>query len=181
MVHADLMCWRGLSLYSCPTDFRLYWARAKLAEDGGGADGPPSPRHPRRFLPLPTYPATRGGLRAAHSTPVAFTRDGVYLLHRQAHYTPGQTPLALTWKDAACSRYLVDTDRVGAPLAQQQVWGGEAGESGPGWLLPLQPLPGGRRPGWRLRCSSSSRRVVAHCFMSSLPIVGGGAPGGGGD
>lgn len=48
-----------------------------------------------------------------------FVRDGLYLLHKEGHYTLGQSPLALIWKDATCSRYLLDTDLNGNPLQQQ--------------------------------------------------------------
>lgn len=45
------------------------------------------------------------GMQAAHSGEVAFQRDGCYFLHKEAHYdTDGQTPLALLWKDPACTR-----------------------------------------------------------------------------
>ncbi|GFR46702.1 hypothetical protein Agub_g8321 [Astrephomene gubernaculifera] len=119
-----------------------------------------------RIVPLPVWPCTLEGLRAAygscdaaqsgstaaasdpwvsaaettgpapaavascttvagvpHAADVDFLRDGLYLLHRQGHYTPGPapTPLALLWKDLGCSRYLVDTDAQGAPLAHQLV------------------------------------------------------------
>ena len=60
------------------------------------------------------------------SPPCSFCRDGLLLLHREAQYAPGglrhaSTPLALLWKDAACSRYLLDTDAAGAALAAQAV------------------------------------------------------------
>ena len=53
------------------------------------------------------------GLKAAHSGPVAFRRDGCYFLHKQGHYTLGSSPLALVWKDADCSPFHVDTDADG--------------------------------------------------------------------
>lgn len=44
----------------------------------------------------------------------SFTRDGILLLHKEGQYEPGtSTPLALLWKDAACSRYFIDTDAAG--------------------------------------------------------------------
>ena len=46
--------------------------------------------------------------------PCSFQRDGLLLLHREGHYWPGEgTPLALLWKDAASSRYFIDTDAAG--------------------------------------------------------------------
>lgn len=69
---------------------------------------------------LMDWPCT-DGLRAAHSAPVPFIRDGCYLIHKQALYEPGATPLALLWKDADCSRYLLDTDADGLVPEQQQI------------------------------------------------------------
>ena len=120
-----MMCWKGYSLYNCSTEFRLYWVHSKLAETDAGA--PPTAARPRRFLPLPALRATPAGLAAAHSGGVQqpgggnFQRDGILLLHKEGQYSPGQTPLALVWKDAACSRYFLDTDAAGGrhrpPLA----------------------------------------------------------------
>jgi hypothetical protein len=44
----------------------------------------------------------------------SFVRDGLLLLHKEAQYCPGQTPLALLWKDRSSSRYFIDTDAAGA-------------------------------------------------------------------
>ncbi|KAI7835612.1 hypothetical protein COHA_010489 [Chlorella ohadii] len=148
----DLMCWKGYSLYGCSAEFRLFWVQSKLAEcgateahpvtlvssssTGGGGSRqqqqspgeqqpgaePMQQQHMRRFLPLPAYRCTAGGLQMAHSHPVSFTRDGILLLHKEGQYEPGtSTPLALLWKDAVCSQYFIDTDAAGVPLAQQQV------------------------------------------------------------
>ncbi len=46
----------------------------------------------------------------AYSGPVPYERDGLLLLHKEAYYHQGMTPLALLWKDAVCSRYVIDTD-----------------------------------------------------------------------
>ena len=62
---------------------------------------------------------TTEGLRAAYDGPVPYQRDGLYLLHKEGHYALGLSPLALLWKDAACSRYFVDTDAAGNALPQQ--------------------------------------------------------------
>ncbi|KAG2487114.1 hypothetical protein HYH03_014227 [Edaphochlamys debaryana] len=61
------------------------------------------------------------GTAAVHDVCAEFVRDGLYLLHRAGHYTPGPAPcpLALLWKDLGCSRYLMDTDAKGAPLEHQ--------------------------------------------------------------
>jgi len=75
----------------------------------------------RRFEALPLYPGTISGLRSAYADALPFVRDGLYFVHRLTQYAPGQTPLALTWKDNACSRFAVDTNASGAPLAEQNV------------------------------------------------------------
>ena len=66
------------------------------------------------------YVADPAGLQAAYGAPATsaaaslpYRRDGLLLLHRGAHYALGHSPLALAWKDAACSAYAVDTDHAG--------------------------------------------------------------------
>tara|TARA_B110000208_G_C11733435_1_gene417247 strand:- start:344 stop:595 length:252 start_codon:yes stop_codon:yes gene_type:complete len=38
-----------------------------------------------------------------------------------SHYCGGSTPDALVWKDAACSRFAVDTDRDGVAETKQAI------------------------------------------------------------
>lgn len=127
---ADVMSWRGHDVYDCTAEFRIFWGHSKLAEVQHPGDCHPpctsqqqqqqqQQQGRRRFVGLPAYEATPTGLQAAYSTPAPFSRDGLYFIHRQAHYALGQTPLALTWKDAASSRYFLDTDAQGAVLPQQ--------------------------------------------------------------
>lgn len=143
---ADTLSWRGHDVYDCTAEFRLFWGHSKLAEldqegqqqqqqqqqcfleppgsaqgAGGEPAAPPAPPPWRRVAALPAYAATPGGLRAAHAAPAPFTRDGLCLLHRAAQYAPGLTPLALRWKDAASSAYVVETDPQGAVPPQQRV------------------------------------------------------------
>lgn len=84
-------------------------ARPAAGAGFGPASPPPRswPAPLPRLLPPSLYtlpPARR------HS----FVQDGVLMLHKEAQYSPGQTPLALLWKDAGCSRYVIDTDAAGA-------------------------------------------------------------------
>jgi len=78
-----------------------------------------------RLVPLSLHTCGPEGLLAAHSGPLpapSFVRDGIYLLHKEGRYASGElSPLALLWKDAACSTYLLDTDAQGVALQQQQV------------------------------------------------------------
>ena len=77
------MCWKGYSLYSCSAEFRLFWVQSKLAESdataahaasitrgGGGAGQQEKQQGTRRFLPLPAYRCTPGGLEMAARQPV---------------------------------------------------------------------------------------------------------------
>lgn len=62
------------------------------------------------------------GLRKAHSGEVPFCRDGCYFLHKECRYDPdGPTPLALFWKDPACSQFFMDTDMKGNISQYQHV------------------------------------------------------------
>ncbi len=102
------MCWKGYSLYGCSAEFRLFWVQSKLAEcgateahpvtlfssssTGGGGSRqqqqssgeqqpgaePMQQQHMRRFLPLPAYRCTAGGLQMAHSHPVRWVEGGVW-------------------------------------------------------------------------------------------------------
>lgn len=74
------MCWRGYSLYDCNTEFRFFWMNSKLAETD--ALKPASQYHRYRFSVLPVYECDVGGLQAAYSAPVPFTRDGIIFINR---------------------------------------------------------------------------------------------------
>jgi snurportin-1 len=119
------MIWRGHELYDCTTEFRFFWMHSKLEEEKSTNLSPPTIATTnfqiKLFLPLPAYPATAAGIQAAYSNPINFTRDGLYFIHRRTHYSPGQTPLALTWKDALSSKFFIDTDAKGVVHPEQQV------------------------------------------------------------
>ena len=131
----DVLAWRGLALAGCTAECRLFMLAGKLAEcgDGGGggasagSDAAAATAAPALRL-LPAAPATPEGLAAAAApggactgAALGFVQDGVLLLHREGAYQPGPTPLALLWKDARCSRYLLDTDADGDVPPRQQV------------------------------------------------------------
>lgn len=115
---------------------------------GGRAAAPPAPRS---FRALPCVPATGPGIRSVARwwgtdrvvRPATRTRapgrgagrgsaapgaalarpiqDGVFLVHREARYVSGISPLYLVWKDRTCARYVVDTDAHGKALREQEV------------------------------------------------------------
>ncbi|CAD7696610.1 unnamed protein product [Ostreobium quekettii] len=115
----DLMCWRGMSFYDCAAEFRLFWVQQKLAETEGVLDAACNEGY--RFSSVPSCWCSPSGFSAAVRCEVPFVQDGLYLLHMDGYYMPGQSPLALLWKDASCSRYFLDTDGEGNVGEFQQV------------------------------------------------------------
>jgi snurportin-1 len=113
----DMMIWRCRELYDCTTEFRFFWMHSKLEEDNVNLRA----TYKKQFIPLVVFPATSSGIQSAYSDPVPFTRDGLYFIHRRTHYSPGQTPLALTWKDAVSSRFFINTDAKGVIHPEQQI------------------------------------------------------------
>jgi hypothetical protein len=85
---------------------------ALLLTQGGGA-------WRFRFAAVPYFAADAAGLTAAARGGAAYGRDGLHFLHREATYALGASPLALAWKDAACSPYAVDTDAAGVVPPRQ--------------------------------------------------------------
>ena len=73
-------------------------------------------------LPIVTMLCDAEGLHHAYSSPVPFQRDGLYFLHKEGHYSLDTTPLAVLWKDEACSPYIIDTDANGV-VPEHQVCG----------------------------------------------------------
>ena len=125
-----MLQWRGHDLYDCTTEFRFFWMHSKLSEDVEHSSPLTKDPSTRFFAPLPTHPATAAGLHAAYADPVPFTRDGLYFVHTKTQYHPGQTSLALTWKDALSSRFFVDTDAKGVVPPHQHMVLQYQGEEG---------------------------------------------------
>ncbi|ONI07986.1 hypothetical protein PRUPE_5G151700 [Prunus persica] len=115
----DMVCWRGYSLYDCTAEFRFFWLNSKLAETG--ACEPPSHYHKYRFSLVPVHTCDQSGLHAAYAGGVPYVKDGLLFYNKHAHYQPGNTPLALVWKDENCSQYVIDTDNKGQVPSHQQV------------------------------------------------------------
>ena len=74
------------------------------------------------LLPTVTMLCDAEGLHHTYSSTVPFQRDGLYFLHKEGHYSLGTTPLAVLWKDEACSQYVIDTDANGV-VPEHQVCG----------------------------------------------------------
>ncbi|CAA2979024.1 Hypothetical predicted protein [Olea europaea subsp. europaea] len=115
----DMVCWAGMSLYECTTEFRFFWLNSKLVETG--ACDAPSSYHKFRFSTVPIYNCDQEGLNAAYTGPVPYVKDGLLFCNKHAHYQSGNTPLILVWKDENCSQYVIDTDSKGQVPNKQQV------------------------------------------------------------
>lgn len=168
----DVLSWGGRDLSGCDAAFRLrFWLPTKLSEAGccpgsgpGSAAAPPLPAGVARVVPLVALEASPEGILAAvsagsgsgggggNSSSSSFVRDGVLFLHRDSGYSCDEaSPLALVWKDASCSRYVVETDAQGRALERQvallrvvEVEGGGgflAAATGDDLPVPLAPVP----------------------------------------
>lgn len=126
----DVLVWKGQRLTECTSDFRLFWLATKLHE-ARATDA--SSANPCRFVALGYAPCTPDQLRlcyAGDARPPGSSamdcsvaadgersacageadewRDGLLLLHREALYEAGASPLLLSWSDASCSRRFYD-------------------------------------------------------------------------
>ncbi|KAL6175040.1 hypothetical protein ACLB2K_051683 [Fragaria x ananassa] len=115
----DMVCWKNYSYYNCSTEFRFTWLEEKLRETN--ARGAPSYYHKYRFSLVPWGRCDLAGLHKAYAGEVPFGKDGLLFYNKHAHYQPGNTPLALVWKDEHCSQYVIDTDNKGQVPSHQQV------------------------------------------------------------
>ncbi|XP_004297553.1 PREDICTED: snurportin-1 [Fragaria vesca subsp. vesca] len=115
----DMVCWKNYSYYNCSTEFRFTWLEEKLRETN--ARDAPSYYHKYRFSLVPWGCCDLAGLHEAYAGEVPFVKDGLLFYNKHAHYQPGNTPLALVWKDEHCSQYVIDTDNKGQVPSHQQV------------------------------------------------------------
>eukprot|EP00300_Choanocystis_sp_HF-7_P040055 c6466_g1_i2.p2 GENE.c6466_g1_i2~~c6466_g1_i2.p2 ORF type:complete len:149 (+),score=24.15 c6466_g1_i2:584-1030(+) len=86
----------------CPSELRFYWAHTKLNETPNVTV--PTAQNPIPFFALPFAACTPDNLRAAYEQDLGFCKDGLLFYNKEAHYTPGTTPLSLLWMDGNCSK-----------------------------------------------------------------------------
>ena len=123
----DVLRWKDQAMIDCPSDFRLWWLASKLTEGNASVQ---TSTNPCRFVPLAYAPCTPEALRQAYSGPFQFAcaQDGLLLLHREALYEPGPSPLLLSWSDASSSARFYDygseqfTAAVTADPAKGERW-----------------------------------------------------------
>lgn len=97
----DALVWKDYSLVDCPTEFRFFWLRSKLAE-GRAADS--SSTNPCRFVAPPVDECSAAVLRQVYAGEAGYDRDGLLFYHRESLYEAGPNPLVLLWSDSTCSK-----------------------------------------------------------------------------
>lgn len=113
----DVLCWKGYDLRNTTREFRQYWLQTKIAEDNVCLVFVDDELH---LVPLYSQKCTPASVMSAHSglgSRVDEHSDGMLFYHDQSLYCGGSTPLVIVWKDASCSRYLIDGD----PFDKQQI------------------------------------------------------------
>lgn len=116
----DCMQWEDYSLLDCDFEFRRFWLNQRLPDVMASQQNVPSAECALQVAPVEV--ATREMLTRAYSEDMSYAKEGLIFIHKESHYVQGQqTPLCLQWKDAACSRYPIDTDASGKVLERQSV------------------------------------------------------------
>ena len=108
----DIMCWRGHPVYDSDTEFRFYWLKTKLKEEGD-AVSTVSRVNPYQFLPLTSHPCSHASLVEVLGSKWPLEVDGLLFFHKEAHYMLGRSPLTLWLKP-----HMV-TDILGLPISQE--------------------------------------------------------------
>eukprot|EP00039_Didymoeca_costata_P019733 m.338720 g.338720 ORF g.338720 m.338720 type:complete len:321 (+) comp18520_c0_seq1:180-1142(+) len=92
----DLMCWGGHEVYDSDFEFRSYWLQTKFQENPEAMQL--STTNPYVFLPMGRELCTPLALKSAAEKTYPFDVDGILFIHKEVHYVPGKTPLALWLK-----------------------------------------------------------------------------------
>uniref|UniRef100_A0A8D0BM25 Snurportin-1 n=1 Tax=Salvator merianae TaxID=96440 RepID=A0A8D0BM25_SALMN len=117
----DVMCWRGHPVYDCQTDFRFYWLLSKMQEEIGL--GEKSRLNPFQFVGLQHYSCTPESLCEVLATDFPFEVDGLLFYHKQAHYSPGSTPL-VGWLRPYMVADILGIPVPACPLTSKPVYAG---------------------------------------------------------
>lgn len=120
----DVLAWAGVHVCNSGFDSRAAWAMCQLRHCEPDEDGPvaATARPPKyRLVACAVHCCDAAGISAAYGGTVPYERDGLLLVHRYAPYVMQANPFALRWKDAATSRWPVDTDSEGHVPKDQEV------------------------------------------------------------
>ena len=93
----DIMCWRGHPVYDSDTEFRSFWLKSKLAEEGEKLSTH-SRTNPFKFIQLDSFPCSKDSITQVLGSRWHTEVDGLLFLHKEAHYTTGRSPLAVWLK-----------------------------------------------------------------------------------
>ena len=88
----DVMCWNGYPVYNSDTNFRTFWSKTKLGEEGERVSTH-SKINPLRFLCLDYYPCSKDSIVKVLSSKWPVEVDGLLFFHKDAHYIIGRNPL----------------------------------------------------------------------------------------
>lgn len=89
----DIMCWRGHPVYDSDTEFRIFWLQSKLSEEGEELASH-SKTNPYKFIPLEFVSCKRESITKLLSGEWKLEVDGLLFIHKEAHYSPGLSPLS---------------------------------------------------------------------------------------
>jgi snurportin-1 len=122
----DCMQWEDYSLLDCDFEFRRFWLNQRFPEvmssqQQTNHNNPHASESDKFVLQVaPVEIATKEMLTRAYSESMPYAKEGLIFIHKESPYLQGQqTPLCLQWKDAACSKYPIDTDARGNVLEKQ--------------------------------------------------------------
>ena len=107
----DIMCWNGHPFYDSDTEFRSFWAKTKLIEEKERISVI-SKINPYQFKSLDYHPCSGESLTSLLASKWPVPVDGLLFIHKEAHYTPSRSPLAMWLKP-----HMV-TDILGVPVSQ---------------------------------------------------------------
>jgi len=76
-------------------EFRFYWLKSKFEENPEMVEGRGEDEY--KFVPLPCVAASAPEIEniLSGNQPFSETMDGVLFFHKEAHYTPGISPLVI--------------------------------------------------------------------------------------
>jgi len=125
----DVLTWKGCDLTQTTVEARLFFLSLKLSDNqelsilrklkilnnyllrykimDKNSSISPSPL----IIFAPYYPAINLGLKESYIRQVPLVRDGIIFLHKYFQYLlEGGNQSAITWKDAVCSKFLINTE-----------------------------------------------------------------------
>jgi hypothetical protein len=129
----DLMTWNGFDLLQTTKEARMFFLSSKLSGEQNFYIYRSLKRlycneiiYKQKFSPLvvciPFFPCHILGLLEAYNRQITLHKGGLIFEHKSLLYYPGFIcPLTLLWKDNACTKFLLDTEKSGKIMDRQQI------------------------------------------------------------